>query len=448
MKKCVVVSDSFKGTLSSQEICRIAEACVHEVFPACEVVAVPVADGGEGTVESCLAAAAGAGMSGERETVSVQGPFGEKVEATYALLGAVGGQRGACRMAGDGRGHLAPSSVSLLGSAASYSGQRVAVIEAAQAAGLPLALASGRLDPLAASTFGAGELAADALAHGADHLVVALGGSATNDGACGFAAALGVRFYDKSGAEFVPAGGTLQHIERIDVSPAREKLAGARVTAMVDVDNPLLGPRGAARVFAPQKGASEKDVELLEQGLAHLADVLDATPGTCVVPAAKPGAPGPLAGRRRSGCDGFDIRTVPGGGAAGGMGAGLLALLGAELRPGIECMLDLMGFDALIEGADLVITGEGHLDMQTLSGKVVAGVARRARAASVPVLALVGGIAPELDREPARLRELGVTAAISINRRPEPLDASAPHAAELYRAALANVLELMRAVGR
>ena len=412
MKKCVVVSDSFKGTLSSQEICRIAEACVHEGFPTCEVVAVPVADGGEGTVEGCLTAARNAGIPGERVFLQVSGPFGEKVKAAYALIRGAGGTR-------HGSGSRALLSYEIP-SDDSYT----AVIETAQAAGLPLAVASGRLDPLAASTFGAGELAADALARGAKRLVVALGGSATNDGGCGFAAALGVRFYDKSGAEFVPAGGTLQCVERIDVSPAREKLAGVRVTAMVDVDNPLLGSRGAARVFAPQKGASEKDVELLEKELAHLAGVLEATPGIHAV---------------------SDLRTAPGGGAAGGMGAGLLALLGAELRPGIECMLDLMGFDSLLKGADLVITGEGHLDMQTLSGKVVEGVARRAKAVGIPVLALVGGIAPELDRSPVRLRELGVTATISINRRPEPLDVSAPHAAELYQATLANVLGLMRA---
>ena len=212
MRKCIIISDSFKGTLSSMEICEIARSSIPKFFPECEIVTVPVADGGEGTV-ACFAAA----LNAQTVTVTVSGPYGEPVAAAYVRSG------------------------------------EKAVIEMAATAGLPLV--GERKDPERTSTYGVGELIAHAVRGGAKEILLGLGGSATNDGGCGCAAALGVRFLDENGAEFIPTGGTLERIADIDIAPAQKLLQGVRVTAMCDVDNPLTGPRGAAAVFAPQKGA-------------------------------------------------------------------------------------------------------------------------------------------------------------------------------------------------
>ena len=378
LSRCVVISDSFKGSLSSREACAIARECFAEELPAWELDCVPVADGGEGTVDCFLEA-----LPGTRVTTPVQGPFGDLVQGSYGMFDTPDGP--------------------------------TAVIEMAAAAGLPLA--AGRLDPLRASTYGVGQLMAHALEHGARSLVVGLGGSATNDGGCGCAAALGVRFLNEQGERFVPTGGTLSRIASIDVAPARELLAGARVTGMCDITAPLFGPQGAAFVYAPQKGADEKTVELLDEQLRCLDAAIERSLGA-------------------------SVSGVAGAGAAGGMGAGLMALLGAELRPGIECVLDLVRFDERARGAQLVLTGEGRLDAQTLQGKVVLGVARRARALGVPVMALVGGIE---DGAEGALLDQGLTAAFSVCRGPMSLEESCEHAPELYRAALANILRLVRA---
>lgn len=382
LSSCVVISDSFKGSLSSHEICEIARACFAEALPDWTLDCVPVADGGEGTVDCFLEA-----LPGKRVTVAVQGPFGEPVEASYALFETPDGP--------------------------------TAVIEMAAAAGLPLAEAAGRLDPCRASTYGVGQLMADALARGARHLVCGLGGSATNDGGCGCAAALGVRFLNERGEQFVPTGGTLDRIASIDVAPARELLDGARVTGMCDITAPLFGEQGAARVYAPQKGADEQTVELLDSQLRTLGDAIERSLGASVSQAA-------------------------GAGAAGGMGAGLMAFLGAELKPGIECVLDLVRFEERAQGASLVVTGEGRLDAQTLQGKVVAGVARRAAALGVPVVALAGSVEPGAEV----LLDQGLTAAFSVCRGPMTLEASCERAGELYRATLTNVLRLVRATER
>ena len=321
MTTCLIVSDSFKGTLSSLEICRIAEEVVPAVIPDGRAVALPMADGGEGTVQSVLRC-----TGGESVTLDVTGPFpGGTVRAAY-------GRFGGC-----------------------------AVIEMASAAGLPLA--AGRLDPLHATTFGVGELIRHAVERGCREIYLGLGGSCTNDGGSGCAAALGVRFENAAGEPFVPTGGTLAQIRRIDLSGARELLAGVKITAMCDVDNPLCGPEGAAAVFGPQKGAAAETVRLLDRGLHSLREVVYAETGR-------------------------DLADVPGAGAAGGFGFGCMALLGGTLRPGIETLLDLAGFDRLLERADLVITGEGRLDGQSLRGKVISGVARRAKG-RVPVIAIV-----------------------------------------------------------
>ena len=362
MATCLIVSDSFKGTLSSLEICRIAEEVVPAVIPDGRAVALPMADGGEGTVQSVLRC-----TGGEPVTLDVTGPFpGGTVRAAY-------GRFGGC-----------------------------AVIEMASAAGLPLA--AGRLDPLHATTFGVGELIRHAVERGCREIYLGLGS--------GCAAALGVRFENAAGEPFVPTGGTLAQIRRIDLSGARELLAGVKITAMCDVDNPLCGPEGAAAVFGPQKGAAEETVRLLDRGLHSLREVVYAETGR-------------------------DLADVPGAGAAGGFGFGCMALLGGTLRPGIETLLDLAGFDRLLERADLVSTGEGRLDGQSLRGKVISGVARRAKG-RVPVIAIVGGIAD--DAVPAY--GLGVDAMFSIDRAALPFSESAPRSAADYRATLRDVLRV------
>lgn len=344
MKHFVILPDSFKGSLTSQEAGHImAEEC-RRAFPNCTVCALPVADGGEGTAE-CFETALGA----VRVPCTVSGPFGERVSTFYVRKGTT------------------------------------AIVEMAKAAGLPLA--EGRLDPLTATTYGVGELMRHAVEQGCTKLVLGLGGSATNDAGCGMAAALGVRFLDETGKAFVPTGGTLERIAAIDPTPARRLLDSCTLVAMCDIDNPLYGERGAAFVFAPQKGADAAAVRRLDAGLRAFDAAVQRSLG-------------------------FSVAKLPGAGAAGGMGGGFAALLGGSLQPGIETVLDLVQFETLAADADLILTGEGRLDAQSLSGKVVVGIARRAKKLGVPVVALVGDFEGPLD---AVQRE-GVTAVFGINQ--------------------------------
>ena len=372
MKKCVLVPDSFKGTLSSKEICARMEAAVRKYFPSCEVVSLPVADGGEGTVDAFLSAL----PEGQKVTCAVTGPCGEKVEGFYGRFG------------------------------------RLAVVEMAAAAGLPLAT---RRNPEETTTYGVGELINHALERGAEKIILGLGGSATNDGGCGAAAALGVRFFDASGRAFVPVGKTLKDIARIDVEEARRRLAGVEVVAMCDIDNPLCGPRGAAAVFAPQKGADAEMVHRLDAGLARLVAVIERELGVAVA-------------------------DVPGAGAAGGMGAGVLAFLGAKLCPGIDTVLDTVGFEKHLAGADAVFTGEGRLDGQTLGGKVISGVARRAKPFDVPVVVVAGDVAGDL----AAVYEMGVAAVFSTNREARPFAEVKDRAGDDLSLVMENILRLWR----
>lgn len=306
MAKYVLIPDSFKGTLSSEDICRIASEEILRLEPEAEICAIPVADGGEGTVDAFLAA-----VGGTRAEVPCTGPCGQEVMGFYGLLP-------------DG----------------------TAVVEMAAAAGLPLAGACR--DPEKTTTYGVGQLMAHALSRGAKRLVLGLGGSATNDGGCGAAAALGAEFLDVKGRAFVPTGGTLTQIAHIRTEGLRETLAGAEVTVMCDIDNPLCGPAGAAAVFGPQKGADAAMVARMDAGLRHLAETLEKDVG-------------------------MEVLTLAGGGSAGGFGAGAAAFFGGQLRMGIDVVLDLTDFDRKCRGASLVITGEGHLDSQSLRGKTVVG---------------------------------------------------------------------------
>ena len=345
MKKVILIPDSFKGTMSSAEICALMAQAIARYYPAAELVSVPVADGGEGSVDAFLQA-----MGGEKIFVPVRGPMVEDVQGFYGRL--PGG---------------------------------AAVIEMAAAAGLPLM--GDRLDAGNAGTYGVGQLMEKALADGCKKLVLGLGGSATNDGGCGAAAALGVRFLNAGGDPFVPVGLTLEDIAAIDLSGLSPALSGVEVVSMCDIDNPLCGENGAAHVFGPQKGADPALVERLDAGLAHMAAVVKRDLGR-------------------------DILDLPGAGAAGGMGGGMAAFLQSRLQMGIDAVLDTVGFEAMLRGADLVLSGEGKIDLQSLRGKVVIGVARRAKKAGVPLVAIVGDIGDGIEAA----YDQGVSAIFSTNR--------------------------------
>ncbi|MBD9198749.1 MAG: glycerate kinase [Clostridiales bacterium] len=376
MKKCIVISDSFKGSLSSGEICDIARACFAEVLSDCELTAIPVADGGEGTVD-CFHQVCG----GELVPVTVQGPFGQDMEASYLRLD--GGR---------------------------------AVIEMASSAGLPLV--GDRRDPRITSTYGVGQQIRHAVEQGSTQILLGLGGSCTNDGGCGCAAALGVRFLDRAGQAFVPTGGTLDQIAHIDVSGARQLLQTVNLTAMCDIDNPMHGPTGASYIFGPQKGADPAMVEFLDGQLKALDAVIQRELHRAVA-------------------------DVPGAGAAGAFGAGILAFLDGTLCPGIEAVLDLVDFDGKLKDCDLVITGEGRFDSQSIRGKVVSGVSRRAKRQGVPVAVIAGSVAEDVESVSAD-PDSGVTAAFSINRQAMDYSESRPFSRRNYRYTLENLLRLMK----
>ena len=374
MKKCIVISDSFKGTLSTLDICAIAREVFPAHFPDCELVTLPVADGGEGTVACFLEA-----LQAQPVTVSISGPFGEPIQAVYARKNSL------------------------------------AVIEMASAAGLPLA--GERRDPETATTYGVGQLIHHAVEQGCTDILLGLGGSATNDGGCGCAAALGTCFFDAAGNSFVPVGGTLADIAHIDVRERCRLLENVRVTVMCDVENPLFGPNGAAWVFGPQKGANDAMAARLDDGLRHLDAAFQQDLG-------------------------LHLADLPGAGAAGGMGAGSIAFLGGTLRSGIEAVLDAVDFDRRLDGTDLVITGEGRIDAQSVQGKVISGIAKRTAPRNIPLVAIVGGIGPGAEAA----YDLGVTAMFSINRAAESFAESAPKSAENYRRTLSDLLRLIKAM--
>ncbi|MBW7571419.1 glycerate kinase family protein [Caproiciproducens faecalis] len=345
MKKILLIPDSFKGTMDSSSICSIMKEQILKYYPEAEVISIPVADGGEGSVDAFLSA-----MGGEKRRVTVTGPFFKPVDSFYGVVN-----------------------------------KDTAVIEMAACAGLPLA--ENHLDPYTATTYGVGELIAHAAQSGCRKVIVGLGGSCTNDAGAGMAAALGIRFYNADNQAFIPAGGTLKEIKRIDPAGLLPILKDIEIIAMCDIDNPLYGPTGAAYVFAPQKGADEAAVIELDSGLKMIAERIRKDLGQ-------------------------DVSELPGAGAAGGLGAGFAAFLHARLQPGIQTVLDTVQFDKLLEDADMVFTGEGKLDTQSLRGKVVIGVAQHAKKWNVPVLAVVGDIGDGVEQA----YEEGVSGVFSINR--------------------------------
>ncbi len=377
--RIVLAPDSFKGSLSAVEACKAMHIGVLRAIRGAVVVDVPVADGGEGTTEALVAA-----IGGRLFDVVVTGPLsvaagGCPVAAQFGLLGDGG----------------------------------TGVLEMARASGLDLVSMADR-NPVVTSTYGTGELIAAALAAGAEKLIVGIGGSATTDGGAGMAQALGARFLDESGRPIDQpmTGGSLERVAGVDLSGILPAGLWREVQVACDVANPLLGPEGAATVYGPQKGASPSDVARLERGMARYIDVVEAA-----------------IGRR--------VRDVPGAGAAGGLGAGLLAFLGAKLTPGIDIVLDACGFSEKLLGADLVLTGEGQIDGQTVNGKTISGVARAAARAGVPVVALAGRVGPGADR----LGELGLESVHAIAPTGMPEAEAMARAAELLAHATEKILQ-------
>jgi glycerate kinase len=316
--RVVIAPDKFKGTLDASEVAGALAEGWRRGDVAAEIDEVPVADGGDGTLEALVA-----GLGGEIHRATVTGPLGDRVEAVYGLVGTEGGLMG--------------------------------VVEMARASGLAL-LRESRRDPLRATTRGTGELILAACQHGPDRLMVCIGGSATNDAGAGVAQALGILLLDEEGEELAPGGAALERLTRIDMSGLHVAARDVEVVVASDVDNPLTGPHGASAIYGPQKGASPEDVAFLDRALGHFAAVVHRDLG-------------------------IDVRDLPGAGAAGGLGAGLVAFLGARLRPGFDLVAEAVGLSSKIESCAVVVTGEGQYDSQSERGKAPAGVLRMAREA-------------------------------------------------------------------
>ena len=374
MQNFILVPDSFKGTLSAIEVCNIMKSSIKNLYEDANIISVPVADGGEGTVDAFLYA-----LGGEKKSVWVSDAFNEqKILAHYAMLK-----------------------------------DDIAIIEMATCAGLPLV--KNRLEPDKTTTFGVGELIIDAINSGAKKIILGLGGSATNDGGCGMAAALGVKFKDEQDQEFIPTGGTLSQIYKIDMNNIYSKIKDIEFISMCDVDNPLCGKLGASAVFAPQKGADEDMVKLLDEGLAHLAKIIKRDLH-------------------------IEVKDIKGAGAAGGLGAGSIAFLQSKLTKGIDVILDTIKFDELVSKADIVFTGEGKFDSQSLHGKVVMGVANRSQKYKTPVIVVTGAIGENIQEAYNK----GITAIFSINKEPMEFSKSALKSKENMILTMENILRLLK----
>jgi glycerate kinase len=372
--RVVIAPDSFKGSLTAWDAAVAMEEGVKRLWPQAETVLVPMADGGEGTTEALVRA-----TNGTLKTVTVTGPLGEAVTASFGILG-------------DGK---------------------TGVLEMAAAAGLYLVPDEQR-DPRVTTTYGVGELIRAALDAGCQRLVIGIGGSATNDGGVGMAQALGGHFLAADGREIGWGGGSLVHLKRIDLKDLDPRLGQVEIKVACDVDNPLCGPRGAAAIYGPQKGATPEMVAELDTNLAHLAQVILNDLG-------------------------MDVLDIPGAGAAGGLGAGLIAYFGATLMPGVDMVIEAVGLRERMCGASLVLTGEGKIDAQTAFGKTPAGVARVAKEAGVPVLAIAGGIGDDA----AGVYNCGIDALYPLTPYPLSLNEAMRRGRELLSMATERALRLI-----
>lgn len=374
--KLIFAPDSFKGSLTATEVCDILETAAKRHFPGAKLLSVPVADGGEGTVDALLRS-----MGGHTVETEVTGPLFEKETARFGLTA-------------DGR---------------------TAILEMAQASGLPY-VPEGERDPRNTTSLGTGEMLAQALRMGARKILLGIGGSATNDCGIGMLTALGAVFTDAQGNQVPPVGGNLEKVRRADLSGLLPALRETEITVICDVTNPLLGENGATYVYGPQKGATESIRDELERGMTHFASLVRQTLGR-------------------------DIASFPGAGAAGGLGAALGGILGAALRSGIDAVLDAADFDKKLEGASLVVTGEGRMDAQSVRfGKVPAGVARRCAARGIPVLALVGGMGKGAEE----LFDLCESTVMPIVSGPMPLEEAMINARALCESAADRLFRAVR----
>ena len=371
--KIVIAPQSFKGSLSALEVAQAMALGIKRVLPDAETVAVPMADGGEGTVEALVDA-----TCGQIITTDVTGPLGESITAKWGILG-------------DGV---------------------TGIIEAAAASGITL-VPPGKLNPLITTTYGTGELIGAALNAGCRKLIVGIGDTATNDGGAGMAQALGVRLLDNRGKELPWGGAALARLDRIDISGLDHRLAECQIVSACDVTNLLCGESGASVVYGPQKGASEEMCRRLDEALSHYAKVI------------------------RAGLD-IEVKDLPGAGAAGGLGAGLVAFLGAELLPGIDIVIESVGLVDHLGDASLVFTGEGRIDGQTLCGKTVSGVVAKAKALRIPTVAIVGEVAAGSD-----VYRSGIDAVLSIAPGPISLEKSVADAASLIADAAERAMRLI-----
>lgn len=377
--KVIVAMDSFKGSLTALEACTAFEKGMKKVFSNIEIVKVPIADGGEGTVQSLVDA-----TRGRMVFEQVTGPLGDKVDAFYGILG-------------DGK---------------------TAVIEMAAASGLPLVPKEKR-NPLVTTTYGTGELIKKALDQGCQEFYLGVGGSATNDGGMGMAQALGIKFLDREGRDIGFGGGSLKNLYRIDMSNRDTRLEETKITVLCDVDNPLCGEQGASYVFGPQKGASQVMVQELDKGLRHFAEIIKRD-------------------LRK------DILEVKGAGAAGGLGGGFIAFFDSVLKSGIEVVIEKSKLSETIQGSDLVITGEGKIDGQTIHGKTPIGVAKVAQRWGIPVIAVVGGIGQGAEA----VHNHGIDAVFSIVPAPMSLEEAMnpSQAAQLMKRSAEEISRLIRII--
>ena len=343
MHKVVIAPDSFKGVLSAREVCDIISYKINRHYPFCQIVKVPVADGGEGSIEAFLCA-----KNGKKIFCDVKGANGETLNCYFGIF------------------------------------EKTAVVEVAQAVGLSLPT---RAPALSGTTYGVGQLIGQAVKMGVEKILLCLGGTSTVDAGCGMAAALGAKFYDKEFREFLPVGKNLCEIRSVDFSAMRRLLGLVRINVLYDVDCKLCGDEGAAAVFGPQKGLTPSEISFADKNLAHFAEVVGQACG-------------------------FRPEEIKGGGAAGGMGAGAKACFNADMNRGIDAVLETINFNSLIRDADLIITGEGRLDSQSVYGKALSGVCRAAKRMNVPVVDIVGEVGA-VDRE--QLYRFGLTAVFALN---------------------------------
>lgn len=373
--KIVIAPDSYKESLSALEVASAIEAGFREIFPEADYVKIPVADGGEGTVEAMVAA-----TQGNIVRLTVTGPLGKPVEAFYGLSGD----------------------------------ERTAFIEMAAASGLELVPAAQR-DPLITTSFGTGELIKDALDRGVDHIIIGIGGSATNDGGSGMMQALGAQLLDEHGKQIAYGGGALPQLARIDIEQLDTRIKQCRFEVACDVSNPLTGEKGASAIFGPQKGATPQLVQQLDKALEHYATLIHRDLD-------------------------MDVLHIDGGGAAGGMGAALHAFCQAELRSGIEIVTEALGLAEQVKDADLVITGEGRIDSQSINGKVPIGVAKVAKQFNKPVI----GIAGSLTADVGVVHQHGLDAVFSVLFSICTLDDALANAAQNVRLTARNVAAVIK----